>query len=145
MVAYRVSEPLDIYQARREVQVLAARLGFAPTVGHELALVVSELCTNILKYGIRGSIDLRSIRDPAHGVGIEVVARDEGPPFHDFALALLDGHDDQGPVDASTLMARGGLASGLGAVRRLTDVLLVEPESAGKRVIARRFRTAGRL
>ena len=141
MASFWVSDSLDVLDAQRQVTHLGRQLGFAPADCAELAVVVSELATNILKYGVRGCIQLQAIRDGTRGVGLEVVAVDEGPPFWDFDQALCDGCDDRGPVDPAHLNQRGGLASGLGAVRRFTHELRLEAQSSGKRIVARRYRT----
>jgi anti-sigma regulatory factor (Ser/Thr protein kinase) len=139
-VACEVRESVDVFEARRRLRVLCDRIGFSRHVSLELALVASELCTNILKYGVRGSIDMRRVHDPVHGVGVELVASDEGPQFHDLSSALRDGYDDRGRIGAAALIRRGGLGRGLGTVVRFTDSLRVEPESVGKRIVVRRYR-----
>lgn len=135
-----VRESLDVFEARRRVRELCGRVGFPHQATLELELVVSELCTNILKYGVRGSLRLRHERDPDQGPFIEIVARDEGPPFHDLSSALLDGHDDRGPIDPGMMSRRGGLGTGLGTVVRFTHTLSVEAEpDVGKRITVRRY------
>lgn len=141
MPAYDVREPIDVFEVRRRARALSGDLGFTRQACLELELVVSELATNILKYGVRGSIVLRPIHDPARGGGFEIVARDEGPPFRDVSCALRDGHDDSGPISVTDLVRRGGLGTGLGAVLRMTDHLHVEPDPPGKRVVVRRYLT----
>ena len=42
-------------------------------------IVVSELASNILKYGIRGEIVFRRITDESGRPGIEIAASDVGP------------------------------------------------------------------
>lgn len=126
-----VREPLDVFLARWAVQRIAAQIGFVTTAKHELAIVVSELCTNILKYGVRGEVGFRRIDDTAGGVGIEIVAEDEGPPLADLSLALRDGWGDRGPIDPAHLR-RGGIGAGLGAIQRLTDVFEYRPDGARK-------------
>jgi anti-sigma regulatory factor (Ser/Thr protein kinase) len=68
-----------------------------------------------------------------------VIARDVGPPFHDLELALRDGYNDRGPIDPATLLRRGGLGTGLGAVQRLTDSLDVIYVSGGKAIEVVRY------
>jgi anti-sigma regulatory factor (Ser/Thr protein kinase) len=134
-----VREPLDVFDARRRVRELCSDVGFPHFAGLELELVASELCTNILKYGVRGSLAWRHAHDAELGAFIELVARDEGPPFFDLASALKDGCDDRGPIDAVTLTRRGGLATGLGTVVRFTHSFSVDPEPGGKRITVRRY------
>ncbi|NUO49312.1 MAG: hypothetical protein HOV80_10695 [Polyangiaceae bacterium] len=134
-----VREALDVFEARRRVRELCLRVGFSHHVALELELVASELCTNILKYGVRGALELRHARDTDGAAFVEIVARDEGPQFHDLASALRDGYDDRGPIDPGAVSRRGGLGTGLGTVVRLTHSLSVEPERVGKRITVRRY------
>lgn len=134
-----VREHLDVYSARRRVRELGERAGFPHQAQLELEIVASELCTNILKYGLRGSLRARSGHDPERGPFIEVVAQDEGPPFHDLASAIRDGCDDRGPIDPNDVGRRSGLGAGLGAIVRFTHTFAVEPEAVGKKVIVRRY------
>jgi anti-sigma regulatory factor (Ser/Thr protein kinase) len=145
MALYRIRESLDVYAPRQAVGALAKQLGFRSNECAELAIVVSELCSNIVKYGVRGSIELQPIEDPTSGLGISIVAHDVGPPFHDWAMALQDGCDDRGPIDPGELLRRGGLGIGLGAVARLTHSLQVETGSDGKRISVIRYVTAPRV
>ena len=72
------------------------------------------------------------------------VAEDEGPPFHDFALAMRDGYDDRGPIDPCASFRRRGLGAGLGAVARFSDEMGLEPLERGKRVWVIRYVDRGR-
>jgi anti-sigma regulatory factor (Ser/Thr protein kinase) len=139
METFQVREPLDVYEPRRAVQVLAERVGFSRSECKELAIVVSELVSNIVKYGVRGSIELEEAWDSARGRGVAIAACDVGPPFHDLAMAMQDGYDDRGPIDPLHLLKRRGIGAGLGAVVRLTDTFHVEPLAVGKRVCAVRY------
>ena len=140
MERYEVSDSLDLYAPRRGVRDLAELVGFARSDGQELAIVVSELTSNILKYGIRGSIELERVDCARHGPGISIVAHDIGPPFRDLEMALRDGCDDRGPIDPGLLLKRGGLGTGLGAVLRLTDTFQLDPRPQGKAIRVVRYR-----
>jgi anti-sigma regulatory factor (Ser/Thr protein kinase) len=139
MSRHIVREALDVYSVREAAGKLALALGFQRRECAELMIVVSELCTNIVKYGVHGSLELERHDDPVHGVGIAITAHDVGPAFHDLTLALQDGYDDRGPIDPGVLMKRGGLGIGLGAVRRLTDFLTVHYSSEGKAIRVVRY------
>jgi anti-sigma regulatory factor (Ser/Thr protein kinase) len=136
---FKVREAMDLYGPRRAIRDYCETLGFARSDCQELAIVVSELTSNILKYGIVGSIEFCRDSAPAHGTGIRIVARDMGPPFFDFELALRDGYNDRGPIDPVTLLRRGGLGTGLGAVQRLSDSLKVEYLPGGKAIEVIRY------
>lgn len=132
MAKFSVKENLDVYAPRSAVTQLARELGFKKFEAAELAIVVSELCSNIVKYGVHGSLEVDGHVDAAHGIGIAIVAHDVGPAFRNLKMALQDGCDDDGPIDPGILLRRNGLGIGLGAVRRLTDTLSVEHGPDGK-------------
>jgi len=139
MSRHLVREALDVYSVRGAASKLAVELGFQRRECAELMIVVSELCTNIVKYGVHGSLELQRHADAVYGVGISITAHDVGPAFHDLELALQDGCDDRGPIDPGLLMKRGGLGIGLGAVRRLTDFLSVDYTPEGKAIRVVRY------
>src|SRR6266540_702832 len=96
-----------------------------------LAIVASELGSNIIKYGVRGSLEMEPIEN-AEGSGVSVVARDFGPPFHDLAMALEDGCDDRGPKSRATTETPAPSAYSIGSISKLprTPYLMIfEPSS----------------
>ncbi len=134
-----VEHPADVLIAQRVVRQSALEVGFSHTACAELMIVASELASNIVKYGRRGVLRVEGVTHPEHGPGLRLVAEDEGPPFKSFETALLDGFNDEGPIDLAKLVARRGTASGLGAVHRMTHELTCEPHPRGKSVIATRY------
>jgi anti-sigma regulatory factor (Ser/Thr protein kinase) len=141
---FAVGDWADVAIARHQARRLAREHGIEPLRAGEVAIVVSELASNIVKYGVRGEIALHVAATGGDGIMLTVVARDVGPPIHDLATAMLDGHDDRGPIDPATLVHRGGLGTGLGAVARLADRLEIRQEGAGKQIIATFSRVAVR-
>ncbi len=117
----------------------AAEVGFARRECAELAIVTSELTSNILKYGVRGSIEFDQVQDE-RGEGLAIVAVDCGPPFKNLELALQDGFSDDGPIDPGAFLKRQGIGGGLGAIVRLTHSFAVEPMDGGKRIHVVRYR-----
>jgi anti-sigma regulatory factor (Ser/Thr protein kinase) len=130
----------DVVVAGSQGRRFAVRHGFDVKRATEIAIVVSELASNIVKHGVKG--ELRLLWDPETGE-IAVEAHDVGPPIHDLQLAMTDGYDDRGPIDPALILRRGGLGTGLGAAARLADRLEYRQksgqEAAGK-VITARFR-----
>jgi serine/threonine-protein kinase RsbT len=120
-----IAAPVDVDRARREVRALARAGGFGRVDVERLALAVSELATNLLRYARDGDIILTTL-DDATGGGIQVASRDRGPGIPDIARALEDG-----------FTTGGGLGSGLPAVRRLLDDFEITSGPHGTRVTAR--------
>ena len=99
----------DVAAARREGQRLADSLGFDEIRAGKLALIVTEAATNILKHADRGVMHIGPAQSSA-GVGIDVLALDEGPGIADLAASLVDG-----------VSTAGTAGTGLGAMRRQAD------------------------
>ena len=125
----------DVLIVRKRAQELGVQFGLGSKRSTELAIAVSELATNIVKYGIHGEVVL--ILDQNTGVrgGIRVVARDVGPPIRNLEVALQDGCDDTGPIDPTLVLRRGGLGTGLGAVLRFADLFEYQQGETGKAII----------
>lgn len=137
---FTIRERIDVLYARRKAQDLARQFGFGTKRSTELAIALSELATNIVKYGVRGDVTL--ILDPGTGKNgaIRVIARDIGPPIHDLELAMQDGYNDRGPIDPALALRRGGLGTGLGAVLRFADLFEYHQEETGKAITVTFFR-----
>jgi anti-sigma regulatory factor (Ser/Thr protein kinase) len=131
---------IDAHSARRSVRAYAMHVGFSTIHSAELTIVASELCTNIVKYGVRGALRIDEIAHPMHGAGLLLDARDQGPMFVDFEKAIRDRSDDRGTIPPEALNKRTGIAAGLGAVQRLTHLVWTEmSDGGGKSVIAVRY------
>lgn len=104
-----IAEASDIAAARRAGNALARRNGFDEVLAGQLAIIITEAGTNILKHAHSGEILLRKLlRDGA--VGVEVLAIDKGPGISNVARHMLDGHS-----------TAGSYGVGLGAMRRLSQ------------------------
>lgn len=133
-----VTSDASVFAARSLIREHAASLGFTPTACAELVIVVSELASNILKYGVRGKIEVMSVEDEARGPGIRIVASDETGPF-DLEMAIPDGNDAKGKLDPIRLYGRGGIGAGLGAIVRFSDAMEMVPCGTGKRLVVTRY------
>jgi anti-sigma regulatory factor (Ser/Thr protein kinase) len=106
---FAINHASDVAAVRRSGQKLADALGFSETRAGQLALIITEAATNILKHAGEGEIHV----GPAHsaaGVGIDVLAVDKGPGIADLEASLVDG-----------ISTTGTAGTGLGALRRLAD------------------------
>jgi len=138
MPKHEVKDFVDVLYVQTLTKRFAATLGFSSRECGELAIVASELSSNILKYGLPGSIELDAISD-AGGTGVQVTAHDHGPPFKNLELAVQDGWDDAGPIDPISIFRRKGMGGGLGAIVRLTHRMTVVPAAAGKSIVVVRY------
>ena len=130
----------DAYFASRLARNLAASAGFDRPAEGEIGIVVMELASNVVEHAGGGELRVRLVDDAERGVGLEIVAADEGPPFRDLSTALRDGHDDRGPIAPEVLVRRRGLGSGLGAVLRMTHTFEHVPNPRGKSIRVVRYR-----
>ena len=69
---------------------MAARLGFGRPDQALIATAISELARNIVSYAVRGEIEITEITQ-GRRVGIQVIARDQGPGIADLSAAMTDG------------------------------------------------------
>src|SRR6478735_8698141 len=119
MPRFAIRERLDVFEPRRLIRSAAAEVGFRHSCCLELAIVVSELVSNVIKYGIEGTLEFERLVDPESGPGLVILATDIGTRFQNLELAVQYGHDARGPIDPGSMLGRGGLGTGLGAVLRL--------------------------
>ena len=139
MPEYEIRVWVDVLAARSELKRMAAGVGFESRETTELAIVASELGSNILKYGRHGRLTFQRVESSSEGHGLCVIARDYGPQFHDLAIACQDGCDDRGPLDPMQLLNRKGIGGGPGAVLRMTHSFAVTPLPDGKEIVVRRY------
>lgn len=106
---YRITEQTEIAPVRRAACSIAANCGFSESRNGDVALVVTEAATNILKFATHGEILIRSIE--CNGVfGVEILAIDSGPGMANISHHMKDGNSTAGTY---------GL--GLGSIERLSD------------------------
>jgi anti-sigma regulatory factor (Ser/Thr protein kinase) len=106
--ALTIEEGSQVSAARRVAIRLAEDLGFDDTGVGNVALVVTEIGTNILKHGGGGQILLLAVREG--GVdGLDVIGLDRGQGMADVERCLRDGYS-----------TAGSPGTGLGAIRRLS-------------------------
>jgi anti-sigma regulatory factor (Ser/Thr protein kinase) len=101
-----VTEASQPAAARRVAIALAQEAGLdEATMGH-VALVVTELATNLVKHAKDGELLMRRLGSEGPE-GIEVLSLDKGPGMSNVTQALVDGYS-----------TTGSPGTGLGAVRR---------------------------
>jgi anti-sigma regulatory factor (Ser/Thr protein kinase) len=121
-----ISHVSDVGAARRSGQTLAEQLGMGETRAGQLAIIITEAASNIIKHAGEGRV---RVNMAAHGGQrcIEVLALDNGPGIGNLAQSMLDG-----------VSSAGTSGTGLGAMRRLADQLDVyAPAGKGTALFAR--------
>ncbi|WP_085683971.1 MULTISPECIES: ATP-binding protein [unclassified Pseudomonas] len=121
----------QIGHARRTAQQLAERHGFDERDAGRVALVATELASNVLKHAGRGEIHLRLI-PRLSGFGIEMLAVDRAQGFV-LDDCLADGYSTGGTQGI-----------GLGAISRQAEVFDVFADSRGAVLLARLYRSDDR-
>jgi len=99
----------EIGEARRRASRLARENGFAEARVAKLALVASELATNVVRHTRGGDLLFQAL-ESSEAAMIEILAVDSGPGMAEPARCMQDGYS-----------TRGTSGTGLGAVRRQSD------------------------
>lgn len=126
-VTLPISDRSHVGQARRRVEESARALGFNEILRGKLALVVTELAGNIVKYAGTGEIVYREVDDDrGDKCGLEILALDRGPGMADVGACLRDGYSTSGSP-----------GTGLGGVMRLSTLFDLHSQPAvGTAVLA---------
>jgi anti-sigma regulatory factor (Ser/Thr protein kinase) len=125
-----VEEPSITAGVRRAARKMATEIGLNESSAEEVAIVVSEACTNLLKHVGQGEILLHTTGEEHEGSPrLEFLALDRGPGMQDLQRCIQDGF--------STSSTSG---QGLGAIMRLSGEsdFYSEPRK-GTAILARWF------
>ncbi len=125
-----IARDINIVEARAAARDLATRVGFTGTDQVLIATAVSEIARNIIEYAGSGEVVLSVIQDRSR-LGVQVVARDQGPGIANISLAMQDGYSGS-----------GSLGLGLPGSRRLMDEFVVDSAvGMGTTVTMRKWRS----
>ena len=106
----RVEEMSQVGEARRVAVSMGHALGFDDAGVGNIAIVATELATNLVKHAGGGEIIVRTIQMP-NASGIEMLSLDKGPGIKHVGQSLRDGYSTS-----------ESLGTGLGAIRRLSSL-----------------------
>jgi len=106
---FRLQSMLDLRMAASGVMGMASLARCTPLDLSQLATLVSELGSNILKYAGSGQIRVQTVQEDFR-TGVEVVAEDNGPGIPDIAQAMQEHYSSSGT-----------LGLGLSGVRRMVS------------------------
>ena len=107
---FSIQEASQIGEARRSASALARLLNFDTTEIEKVAIVTTEMASNLVKHTNGGHLLIQPLEQ--QGItGIELLSLDQGPGMSNVAACLADGY--------STAGSRG---EGLGAIQRMATV-----------------------
>jgi anti-sigma regulatory factor (Ser/Thr protein kinase) len=116
-------------EARRAATEFARKAGGSEAQLGRIALVATEMATNIVKHaGAGGGAVVAERFDDAAGTGIELLAIDRGPGMADVKTCRADGFS-----------TAGSPGTGLGAIARQADVFGVYSRSTLGTALSARF------
>jgi anti-sigma regulatory factor (Ser/Thr protein kinase) len=109
---WRVDDASQVGEVRRAAALLASEAGLGESERGALAIVVTELATNLAAHARGGRVLLRTVgaAGAAGARGVEALALDEGPGIENLARAQQDGFSTAGTA-----------GKGLGAIQRMAD------------------------
>jgi anti-sigma regulatory factor (Ser/Thr protein kinase) len=105
----QVTDQSHVGETRRAAVALAEQCGMDEGGRGRVAIVATEMATNLLKHAGSGEIVVQRVAD-CGGDCLELLALDSGPGIADPARALQDGYT-----------TAGSPGTGLGAIRRQSD------------------------
>jgi anti-sigma regulatory factor (Ser/Thr protein kinase) len=107
MISLAIKDSSQIADARRAAGNVARDVGFDEEGQGRVAIVVTELATNLVKHGSGGQILVGSFEQLGGEAGVELIAVDNGPGIADMGRAMADGNSTAGTA-----------GNGLGAIKR---------------------------
>jgi anti-sigma regulatory factor (Ser/Thr protein kinase) len=105
----RVSDSTHAGEARRHAAIYAESANLGERERGSLAIVVTEMATNVVKHAGTGTIVVEAVTGNGSS-GVRVLALDKGPGIRDLSGALRDGYSTAGTA-----------GNGLGAMKRLSN------------------------
>ncbi len=126
-----VTDLSQVGEARRAAGSLATDAGLDEGERGTLAIIVTELATNLARHANHGVLALR-VLGSAGACGIEALAIDKGPGIIDLARAMEDGYSSGGTA-----------GEGLGAIKRMSAEFDVTSAATGTVMLARVWSAAG--
>jgi anti-sigma regulatory factor (Ser/Thr protein kinase) len=106
---FAIAHNSDVSAARRYATQLASSLDFTETQSGRLAIIITELATNIVKHAREGMLFITS-RQHENGQSIQILSLDKGPGIANLVQSMHDG-----------VSTAGTAGNGLGAIKRLSN------------------------
>ncbi len=117
ILSLQIENDSDVGICRRKAVSLAAQMGFDDVKTGEVAIMVTELVTNVIRHGGgTGFLVICHFTDGQNHKGIEVWCCDSGEGIGDFQKVLKDGYT-----------GKASLGIGMGSIRRFSDEMEINP------------------
>ncbi|MGE5411830.1 MAG: ATP-binding SpoIIE family protein phosphatase [Clostridiales bacterium] len=111
ITSVKIQDRSHISESRRLSTSIASEMGFSETTTGKIAVIVTEMATNIIKHSTdqKGELLIQEIclKDCQ---GIELISIDKGPGMRNVAQCMRDGYS-----------TAGSQGTGLGAIKRMSD------------------------
>jgi anti-sigma regulatory factor (Ser/Thr protein kinase) len=104
-----VAEATHVAEARRRAADIARMLSLDETTSGRVALVVTEMATNLLKHAGGGELFV-GVAWSGERIGVQIIAMDRGAGMANVSASLVDGFS-----------TAGSTGTGLGAIQRASD------------------------
>ena len=114
-----VEDASHVAEARRHCVRLAEQAGFSEPDAGRVAIVVTELATNLLKHASHGVL-IAGLIEAGTSYGVQILSLDKGGGISDLAAATRDGFS-----------TAGSPGTGLGALARLSNIFEVSTAPGG--------------
>jgi anti-sigma regulatory factor (Ser/Thr protein kinase) len=110
-ISISIRDASQVAEARREAAAVARRNGFKEDDNGRVALIATELATNLVKHGRGGELLISAFEDNESS-GTELLAIDQGPGIGNVEQCLRDGYSSAGTA-----------GNGLGAIIRQSQLV----------------------
>lgn len=115
---FSIQDNSDVGVCRRKGASFAKKIGFDDVGAGEIAIIITEMVTNVIKHGGgKGQFMMCRINNNHNTSGIELWCCDFGKGIEDMPQAIQDGYTD-----------KKSLGLGMGSIRRLSDEMETNPE-----------------
>jgi anti-sigma regulatory factor (Ser/Thr protein kinase) len=123
-----ISDASRVAEIRRSAAALAQAEGFTGLAVEEVAIIATEIATNLLKHAIGGEVHISTLSAAGEN-GVEVLSIDRGPGMANVHACMTDGYSTSGTQ-----------GTGMGAISRLADVFdAFSQVSRGTVLVARKY------
>ena len=122
METIELREEFHVGVARETAKAIALEMGFSVTSIAQIALAVSEICQNVIRYGITGKVQF-STRNK--GKVLQITVQDKGPGIPNIEKYMQDGYTT----------TTGSIGVGLMAAKRSVDLFKIQSTEQGTTIL----------